>query len=712
MSINQEVRPRYFEGQYLGADDLTVGVVWALGRDERHVLGAHTWGIATGLQLQEVPSPGGTGVDIYVRHGYGWGGFGRPLVVLAPYQIPTDLFQSFTSTSSANPSLLIKVWLQYDESETLPAQPGFAPCSSDDTSSRVMETFRLVVGAYNSNASQRDPVSVAGRLIDASLAFQSFVATDGLLNDASVPFQALPDEGATAKWLIPLGFVRWQPNAVLGQPGNFVTSSDDDKTVSRAARTYIGTVAESLLAADGILRLADRTRDYRTAKFKDKDLVHVEGVLRAEGNLRLWGTQIDFRDPSGDDEGTPFVLQRTDDPAAGVKMLDVQIGTATAGVARFGVGPLNAAGTAIDEKFVVLDSGNVGIGTVKPITALQIPERGLQVGISSTATDNFHAVSDTNTGPRGFRLYNQNFGSGVHLVTFLPSGNVGIGTTNPLTALQIPERGLQIGVSGTASDNFHFVSDLNQARGLRLYNGNYGAGIHLLTVLPSGQVGIGFTATNPALQLDIQGDFGRTNGPATLHLWGSTVGDVGNGVLFLRSGGNVVAVDKPGQRFGIGTSAPSSSLEVDGNTQLVGDLNVTGTARKPGGGPWTAPSDLALKKNVQPLTEALDKLLGLRGISFEWKDPSRMGGLTGTQTGLIAQEVEAVFPQWISTAPDGTKEMTIRGFEALAVESCRNLQDQIHALQKRVAELEKQAKEQGHATGKPRGDTGRRKPTA
>jgi hypothetical protein len=488
--------------------------------------------------------------------------------------------------------------------------------------------------------------------------------------------------------------------------------------------------------------------------------VRVEGAVRAGGDVRLWGTQLAFLDPNGNDNGVPLAARRFDDPVAGTTRLDVQIGKAAAATTWFGVGPLNAAGTGIDERLVVLASGNVGIGTTTPITALQVPERGIQVGVSATATDNFHLVSDTSGGPRAFRLYNQNFGAGVHLVTFLPGGNVGIGTTNPVTALQVPERGIQIGTSGTAADNFHFVSDTNAARGLRLYNGNYGSGTLLLTVLPNGNVGVGATALNPALKLDIQGDFGRANGPATLNLWGSRVGDVGNGVLFLRSGGNVVAVDKAGDRFGVGTAAPGTTLEVAGDALLLTNNNPlllnsghtgfpnsslnraeisndtgtwkalmivgnrsagegglfhlgrkvqvwdilevpTGDARKPGGGSWGGTSDVALKQNIRPLTDALETLLRLRGVCFEWKDPKNMGGLTGPQTGLIAQEVEAVFPGWVSTGADGYKVLTVRGFEALAVEALRQVRAEIAELRARTDALE----QQGRAAGRPSGAT-------
>ena len=64
-----------------------------------------------------------------------------------------------------------------------------------------------------------------------------------------------------------------------------------------------------------------------------------------------------------------------------------------------------------------------------------------------------------------------------------------------------------------------------------------------------------------------------------------------------------------------------------------------------------------------------------------------MGNLTGLQMGLIAQEVEAVFPQWVSTSPDGYKEITISGFEALTIEALRELQAEIETLKIRLDKL-------------------------
>ena len=117
-------------------------------------------------------------------------------------------------------------------------------------------------------------------------------------------------------------------------------------------------------------------------------------------------------------------------------------------------------------------------------------------------------------------------------------------------------------------------------------------------------------------------------------------------------------------------------------------LTVNGNAAKPGGGSWTNSSDVRLKKNVRPLDGALDKMLGLRGVEYEWIDPERAAMLPGVQMGMIAQEVEEVFPQWVGTDQNGYKDLTFRGFEALTVESVRALKEKIVTLEERLARLE------------------------
>ena len=120
---------------------------------------------------------------------------------------------------------------------------------------------------------------------------------------------------------------------------------------------------------------------------------------------------------------------------------------------------------------------------------------------------------------------------------------------------------------------------------------------------------------------------------------------------------------------------------------VQGNLRVTNIARKPGGGSWTVLSDARLKTKVGQLKGVLDKLLQLRGVHFEWRDPQEMGNLTGVQTGLIAQEVEKVFPEWVTPDSEGYKELTIRGFEALVIEALRELKNEVDQTKKRLDKI-------------------------
>jgi hypothetical protein len=109
-------------------------------------------------------------------------------------------------------------------------------------------------------------------------------------------------------------------------------------------------------------------------------------------------------------------------------------------------------------------------------------------------------------------------------------------------------------------------------------------------------------------------------------------------------------------------------------------LEVNGTARKTNGGAWDAISDGRLKQNVAPLTCALDQLLQLRGVTFEWRDPANIGGQPGRHRGMIAQEVEQVFPEWVNITPEGYKTVGVHGFEALVIEALRELKAELDAL--------------------------------
>jgi polyhydroxyalkanoate synthesis regulator phasin len=109
-------------------------------------------------------------------------------------------------------------------------------------------------------------------------------------------------------------------------------------------------------------------------------------------------------------------------------------------------------------------------------------------------------------------------------------------------------------------------------------------------------------------------------------------------------------------------------------------------------------SDIRLKKDVKPLKGAIDQLLALKGVTFEWKNPEEHEGHSGTQTGFIAQDVQKLFPEWVKdggyTAPDGQKYKTLdtRQIEALEVESIRTLRSDNEKQQAQISELQEQVR--------------------
>jgi hypothetical protein len=120
----------------------------------------------------------------------------------------------------------------------------------------------------------------------------------------------------------------------------------------------------------------------------------------------------------------------------------------------------------------------------------------------------------------------------------------------------------------------------------------------------------------------------------------------------------------------------------------AGNLTTYGNAYKPGGGSWSTLSDARTKKSVEPIGNALAQLLKLRGVTYEYANPSAFHERAGTHIGMVAQDVEQVFPSWVDAGDDGYKRLTFRGFEAVAVEAVRELDAKSNDAAARIAELQ------------------------
>jgi Chaperone of endosialidase len=145
----------------------------------------------------------------------------------------------------------------------------------------------------------------------------------------------------------------------------------------------------------------------------------------------------------------------------------------------------------------------------------------------------------------------------------------------------------------------------------------------------------------------------------------------------------------------------------DGKTTVSGDFQVqNGTPFCAGCTAFTNNSDLRLKKNVKPLEGALERVLRLRGVTFEWKEPAEHGNHQGLQRGFIAQDVEQVIPEWVGVDEKGFKTLNLTGLEPMLVESLRTLKAENNALRADNSKLDERVKALEAKTSMSRADMG------
>lgn len=98
-------------------------------------------------------------------------------------------------------------------------------------------------------------------------------------------------------------------------------------------------------------------------------------------------------------------------------------------------------------------------------------------------------------------------------------------------------------------------------------------------------------------------------------------------------------------------------------------------------------SDMRLKKDIEPINNAIDKIMQLNPVTFKWKSDNTEA------RGFIAQEVEQVFPHMVAKSDDGGREleqgdkpwsMTESGFAPYLVKAIQELKQEIEALKAQI----------------------------
>jgi hypothetical protein len=354
---------------------------------------------------------------------------------------------------------------------------------------------------------------------------------------------------------------------------------------------------------------------------------------------------------------------------------------------------------------MVVSSEKIGLGIENPISKLHIRSAASDVlppRLEASAAASFAA---------GWDFY--------HEAT--PKGYVGV----PGSATGIaPGEMLLFGSAGTklslwAGGNRSLTADTN---------GNVGIG----TTSPDRPLAITAARTSQEL-ISFKDPGGATRWHINQNLGGSNPGlnfvesGVADGRLFLKAGGNVgiatvnpqrklqIGDDVIGLSFDPGTTPNAGVLRFGDNTgwklhfgrsreasggalnrgtagllmtiQDNGDVIVKGSVRARS---FPTTSDAKYKTDITPLTNVLGKLDKLRAIVFSWNGlpESQDHCAEHKEIGVIAQEVEAVFPELVSTWEGRYKAVEYGRFSAVLLEAVKELKAEVDALAGKIAPLQ------------------------
>ncbi|THB79718.1 MAG: tail fiber domain-containing protein [Desulfobacteraceae bacterium] len=212
----------------------------------------------------------------------------------------------------------------------------------------------------------------------------------------------------------------------------------------------------------------------------------------------------------------------------------------------------------------------------------------------------------------------------------------------------------------------------------------------------SGNVGIG--NSNPEYALDVTGDRIRL-AEATGDDWialrtdGSLIDFSygGDGLVIQGSTDSEHLYLNPGKdsNVSIGGWGPTEKLDVDGNARIRSIPTGSGTPLLVQGDGTLAvqASDRRMKQNIRPLNDAFVNIDRLRGVRFNWRDQH----YGGSAIGLVAQEIENVYPELVYTNPtDGYKGIRYPELTAVLLEAVKALKEKNSTLESRLMKQQTQ----------------------
>jgi hypothetical protein len=313
--------------------------------------------------------------------------------------------------------------------------------------------------------------------------------------------------------------------------------------------------------------------------------------------------------------------------------------------------------------------GNVGIGTATPSSKLEVAG---QVKITGGAPGTGKVLTSDATGLASW--------AAPQPVTWLKNGNhiyyntgkVAIGMTLPRYELTIyqdndPHIGFYNSTSGTSGTDGFTISTGASGSPVWIWNWE-NSNMHFATNNTNRMIinADGHVSMMRSLDLNTESTFGALYVKGKQALWW-------DGTYF--SWGYDAEYNYFADKVTIGNPAnPGYMLYVQGNAYATGSWNS---------------SDARFKKNILPIYNSLERIMKIRGTSFEFRNDEFKDYQfdEGTQYGFIAQELEDIFPEVVKTESNGFKSVNYNGMIPVLVEAIKDQQKIINDLKSENGQL-------------------------
>ena len=127
------------------------------------------------------------------------------------------------------------------------------------------------------------------------------------------------------------------------------------------------------------------------------------------------------------------------------------------------------------------------------------------------------------------------------------------------------------------------------------------------------------------------------------------------------------------------TTITTGALIVDGGVGIAGALNVGGDVVA------YASSDERLKDNIELISNPIEKVQSLKGVTWDWNSNADELQKTLPNVGVIAQDVEKVLPQLVIDRDNGFKGVDYAKLTGLLIEAIKDQQKQIDELKSKLS---------------------------